>query len=103
MTQSKNAVSHLWIKTAENRAAVIMLMTGVVAAAMFLTALGSGFGGWALIAGIAAVVLIGGGALSLTAGARRAGDTRPIHYHPDSPDVLYDVDRKTGKRTRHTT
>ncbi|SNT05471.1 hypothetical protein [Rhodococcoides kyotonense] len=103
MTQPRNAANRRWIKTAENRAAVIMLMTGVVAAALFLTALGSGYGGWATIAGLAAVVLIGGGFLSLIAGARRAGDPRPIHYHPDSPDVLYDVDRKTGKRTPHTT
>ncbi|ORI16379.1 hypothetical protein [Rhodococcus sp. 1168] len=101
MTEGKKDHGPRWIKTAENRIGIIMLMAGVVAAGLLITALAGGFSGWAWIAGAATVVLIGGGFLSLRAGALRKGETGPILYHPDSPDVVLDVDRETGNRSPH--
>lgn len=91
-----------WIKSAKNRTAVVLLMTGIVAAALFITALAGGFAGWAWIAGIATVALFAGGFLSLRSAGRTPLEPQPIVYHPDSPDVVLDVDRETGERTRHT-
>lgn len=90
-----------WIKTAKNRTAVIMLMTGILAAALFIAALAGGFEGWAWIAGIVTLVLLGGGGFFLRSGARTPVAQQPVVYHPDSPDVVVDVDRDTGERTRH--
>lgn len=90
-----------WIKTAQNRTAVVMLMAGIVAAGLFITALAGGFEGWVWIAAAATVILLGGGFLALRAGARRAVEPRPIVYHPDSPDVVLDIDPDTGERSRH--
>lgn len=90
-----------WIKTAKNRTAVVMLMSGIVAAGLFITALAGGFEGWVWIAAAATVVLIGGGILALRSGARTPVEPQPVLYHPDSPDVVLEVDRDTGKRTPH--
>ncbi|WP_072804923.1 hypothetical protein [Rhodococcoides yunnanense] len=97
----KKARSSRWVKDAENRTAIVLLMGTVVAAGLFLTALGGGFEGWAVIAGVAAVVLLAGGLLSLRASVREKGAPEPVVYHPDSPDVVLDVDRETGKRSPH--
>lgn len=93
--------SSRWVKDAENRTAIVLLMSTVVAAGLFLTALGSGFEGWATITGIAAVAFFVCGLLSLRASVRTKGAPEPVVYHPDSPDVVLDVDRETGKRTPH--
>ncbi|MDJ0394641.1 hypothetical protein QMK17_15055 [Rhodococcus sp. G-MC3] len=97
----ENTTGPRWIKTAENRSGVVLMMAGIVAAALFITALAGGFEGWVWIAAGATVVLVVGGFLSLRAGARRAVEQRPIVYHPDSPDVAIDIDPDTGKRSPH--
>lgn len=101
MAEKKTPSGPRWIKTAQNRTAVIMLMAGVVAAALFITALAGGFEGWVWIAAAATIILVGGGIFTLRAGARRATTPTPIVYHPDSPDVVLDIDRDTGDRTLH--
>lgn len=101
MAEKKNAPGPRWIKTAQNRTAVVMLMAGIVAAGLFITALAGGFEGWVWIAAAATIILLGGGFFFLRAGALRAVEPQPIVYHPDSPDVVLDVDRETGDRTLH--
>lgn len=101
MAENTNEPGPRWIKTTQNRIGVVLMMAGVVAAALFITALAGGFEGWVWIAAAATVLLIGAGFLSLRAGARRSVEPRPIVYHPDSPDVALDVDPDSGKRTPH--
>ncbi|OZC52263.1 hypothetical protein CH267_19995 [Rhodococcus sp. 06-621-2] len=101
MAKNKTAPGPRWIKTAENRTGIILVMSGIVAAALFITALAGGFEGWVWIAGIATIVLVASGVLLLRAGAKRATAARPVLYHPDSPDVVLDIDPDTGERTRH--
>ncbi|MFC6010460.1 hypothetical protein [Nocardia lasii] len=41
---------------------IVLCALGIIALGLFLTAVGYGFGGWAVIAGISTVVLLGAGA-----------------------------------------
>ncbi|MGW6621804.1 hypothetical protein ACWF99_11245 [Nocardia sp. NPDC055002] len=50
---------------------IVLCAMGIIALGLFLTATGYGFGGWAVIAGIAAVVLAGTGVAWLLLEHRR--------------------------------
>ncbi|MGB3372773.1 MAG: hypothetical protein WBA81_19295, partial [Rhodococcus sp. (in: high G+C Gram-positive bacteria)] len=80
---------------------VIMLMSAVAAAGLFIAALAGGFEGWVAIAAVAVVILFLGGFFSLRAGTRRAVEHEPIIYHPDSTDVSVEIDPDTGERLPH--
>lgn len=100
MAEPKKTDERRWIKTTENRVGVILSMAGFIAAALLIVALAEGLWGWFWIALVAVIVIFGGALLSLKAGASRP-ETLPLVYHPDSPDVVLDVDRETGERTPH--
>ncbi|MFC9363719.1 hypothetical protein ACFTZB_45060, partial [Rhodococcus sp. NPDC057014] len=53
-----------WARIAENWIAVVFLMAAIIGAALFITALGGGFAGWALIAAAVTMALLIGGILA---------------------------------------
>lgn len=101
MAEQKKPRNPRWIKTAENRIGLACMLLGLVSAGLFIVALGGGFEGWAVIAGIAVIAIFATGLLCFRASAKNVQDPTPVVYHPDSPDVVFDVDRNTGKRTPH--
>ncbi|KAA0924933.1 MULTISPECIES: hypothetical protein [Rhodococcus] len=91
-----------WARAVENMLAVILIFAGIAAAGGLIAALAGGFEGWAIVAGIAVIVLFGAGFLAIRDGARRrALETNTVVYAPDNTDQLFDVDPNTGERTPH--
>ena len=104
-----------WARAVENMLAVILILifplafgeaspgsAWLVAAGGLIAALAGGFEGWAIVAGIAVIVLFGAGFLAIRDGARRrALETNTVVYAPDNTDQLFDVDPNTGERTPH--
>lgn len=103
-TPRRGRRAHVWERVAENYLAWLLLMAGIAAAGAFLTALAGGFEGWTVVAAIATIVLFAGCWFSFRDGARRAAaEPHIIAYHPDSPDVVIDIDidQDTGERHLH--
>lgn len=91
-----------WARAVENMLAVVLIFAGIAAAGGLIAALAGGFEGWAVVAGIAVIVLFSGGFLAVRDGARRrAREPKSVVYAPDSTDQLFDVDPNTGERTPH--
>ena len=91
-----------WARAVENMLAVVLIFAGIAAAGGLIAALAGGFEGWAIIAGIAVIVLFAGGFFAVRDGARRrALESNTVVYAPDNTDQLFDVDPNTGERTPH--
>lgn len=90
-------------RSAINIVGVILIFAGIAAAGGFIAALAGGFEGWAIVAAIAVLVLLGGGILAVREGARRrARESNAVVYAPDNSDDTFDIDSDTGARTRRS-
>ncbi|MDV6262587.1 hypothetical protein [Rhodococcoides yunnanense] len=91
-----------WSRAVANMLGVLLIFAGIAAAGGLIAALAGGFEGWAIVAGIAVIVLFGGAFLAVREGARRRRlESNAVVYAPDNTDELFDVDPNTGRRTPH--
>lgn len=100
MMGKKNETVSRSVKTAQNRTAAVMLLSGIAAFGLFVAALAGGFEGWAWIAAAAVIILLGGGVFLLRAGSRRREDPTVV-YRPDGAQPAVEVDVNTGERIPH--
>ncbi|CCQ14726.1 putative uncharacterized protein [Rhodococcus sp. AW25M09] len=85
-----------------NMLAVVMIFAGIAAIGGLIAAIAGGFEGWAIVAGVAVIVLFTGGFFAVREGARRRSrESTQVVYAPDHTDELFDVDPRTGERTPH--
>ena len=95
-------IAQVWKRVVENYLTWILLMAGTAGAGAFLTALAGGFEGLTIIAALVTIALFAGCWFSFRDGARRAAaEPHIVNYHPDSPDVVIDIDQDTGERHLH--
>ncbi|NIL82003.1 hypothetical protein [Rhodococcoides kroppenstedtii] len=90
------------IRVLENYSTWILGMGVVASAGALLIALGGGFEGWAIIAAVVTVALFAALVVVRRDSRRReANEPHVSLYHPDSPDVVIDIDADTGERHLH--
>ncbi|MGN2639141.1 hypothetical protein ACWEKT_15890 [Nocardia takedensis] len=71
------------IEDTRNWPGILLAAVGIVSVGLALTASGYGYEGWAIIAGIVAVVCLAGGALLVWAEHRRVRRQEPAHEYDD--------------------